>query len=83
MPIKDDHLKFLGFIVSFLILFISALTGWHTTVISQLPEHYVRLERYKEDHLHYKETLIRIENKLDKMIIHKTLKGAADGTYSN
>ena len=75
MSIREDHIKFLGFIVTILLIIISGITGWHTTILASLPNNYVRLERYNCDETKQQTTLQRIETKLDTLIMKRISGG--------
>ncbi len=71
MPTDDlraVQIKMLNYAIYALIFILSSITAWNSISISALPNDYVRLERYKADHVVYQDTLQRIENKLDRIL---------------
>ena len=68
MPSDPREIKMLKYAIYGLIFILTSITGWNSFCITNLPDNYVRLERYKEDRIVYRDTLVRIEDKLDHLI---------------
>lgn len=71
--------KWLTYLVYFLLVVLTLLSGWNTTKISNLPNNYVRLERYQTDSSRIECTLGAINHKLDRLIERGLQKGGWDG----
>ena len=84
MPRKDlseNTIKFLTWLVGFLLVALTLFTGWNTNAIdkvdtrvdhtnekiSQLPREFVRLERYQSDTVLIRADLTLIMQKLDRL----------------
>ena len=68
MPTDPKEVKVLKYALYALIFVLTSVTAWSAIRIADLPESYVRLERYKEDRITYRDSLKRIEAKLDHLI---------------
>ena len=68
MPSDPREIKMLKYAIYVLVFILTSITGWNSLCITRLPDNYVRLERYKEDRIVYRNALIRIEDKLDHLI---------------
>ena len=66
---KTIQIKILTYGIYALMAFLAVITGWHTTIIKELPDDYVRLERYVDDRIDVRESLKRIESKIDQVIM--------------
>ena len=64
MPENNGRVKWLMWIVGFVLMVSLFLVGLNMASIKEMPEKYVRLERYKCDMQDIKAALIRIEYKL-------------------
>ena len=69
MPSDSREIKLLKYAILGLIFVMGSLITWNSVSISCLPNNYVRLERYKEDKQDMKNSLKRIEEKLDHLIV--------------
>ncbi|HEC65616.1 MAG TPA: hypothetical protein ENI23_09990 [bacterium] len=68
MPSDPREVKLLKYAIIGLVFIMGSLVTWNSISISTMPNSYVRLERYKEDKKDTKDSLTRIENKLDHLI---------------
>ena len=77
--LSDSKVKWLTYLVYFLLAILSIVTAFNTYLISDLPKEYVRLERYKSDLINWNERYIsdreirdrnqtKIETKLDEVL---------------
>ena len=48
---KTIQIKILTYGIYALMAFLAVITRWHTTIIKELPDDYVRLERYVDDRI--------------------------------
>lgn len=64
--LNSNKIKFLTYLVYVLLTLLTAVSVYHFTEITNLPETYVRLERYTCDMQKIEKQLDRIINKLDK-----------------
>ena len=61
----------LTWLVYALIMFLTGVTGWQQIKFMNLPQEFVRLERYQSDKSDTKESLSRIERKLDELVMKR------------
>lgn len=77
--LDDSKVKWLTYLVYFLLVVLSAVTGFNTYLISEIPKEYVRLERYKEDTKNWlsrytsdigvtRDEYKKLDTKLDKIV---------------
>ena len=64
--LNNNRVKFLTYLVYVLLTLLTAVSIYHFTEITTLPETYVRLERYICDMAKIEKQLDRIIDKLDK-----------------
>lgn len=69
--LNKTQVKILTWVVYALIFFLTTITGWQQIQFFNMPDNYVRLERYKTDSNRMDTTLGRIENKIDQLIKEK------------
>ena len=82
-PGSDDRrTEWLTYLVYILLTFLTAVTGWGQIRVTRLeakmaslPDHYVRLERYKADTCRVESLLTRISDKIDGVQIRCMPKG--------
>ena len=72
---NNRSIKFLTFLVYFLLAFLTFFSGWQQVQISKwadkfdtLPKEYISKERYLTDKADVAERLKRIDEKLDRLI---------------
>lgn len=65
---SNGEAKVLKWIVSVLILILTGTTAWNALSIANLPDKYVRLERYQCDQKDIKDALNKMDDKLDELI---------------
>ncbi|MBT7628767.1 MAG: hypothetical protein HN597_03560 [Desulfobacula sp.] len=70
----------LTWLVYALIMFLTVVTGWQQIKFTELPNEFVRLERYQSDENKSTESLCRIERKLDELIMSRVLAGKTNDT---
>jgi len=63
------QVKILTWVVYGLIMFLTVVTGWQQVKLFEMPNEFVRLERYQSDSNTSRESLKRIENKIDSLIM--------------
>jgi len=59
--LNESKVKWLTYLVYVLLTAITVISGWNTVRITDMPDRYVRLERYQTD-------VSRINSKLDNLI---------------
>ena len=72
--LKSIQIKILTYGIYALIFVLTSLTAWQHLQLTELPDNYVRLERYKEDQKIDRGSLERIEDKLDQLIMSRNKK---------
>lgn len=63
-----QKVKWLTYMIYFLLTVLTVMTGWNSATISGLPEKYVRLERYQCDTTRVEKTLQSMNSKLDRLV---------------
>ena len=66
--LNESRVKWLTYLVYILLSILTLVTGWHTVALSNLPDKYVRLERYQSDASRIENNLKTINYKLDRLI---------------
>ena len=69
--LNGSTVKWLTYLVYILLSVLTLITGWHTVALSNLPDKYVRLERYQSDAGRIESNLKNISDKLDRLIERK------------
>lgn len=69
--LKLAQIRILTWGIYGLMAFLTVVTGWMTIQVSAMPKEYVSIERYKENLEKNKTSLVRIESKLDQLLISK------------
>lgn len=69
MPSDPREVKLLKYACYALIFILSSITIWNSLSVINLPDNYVRLERYQHDSELNQCSLERIELKLDRLIM--------------
>ena len=69
--LNESKVKWLTYLVYVLLTAITVISGWNTVNISDMPNQYVRLERYQADSQRIEHSLRVIDSKLDKLIERK------------
>jgi len=69
--LNESKVRWLTYLVYILLTAITIVSGWNTVKITDMPDKYVRLERYQTDTNRIERTLIAIDAKLDKLIDRK------------
>ncbi|MCP4579818.1 MAG: hypothetical protein GY846_26405 [Deltaproteobacteria bacterium] len=77
--LDSAKVKWLTYLIYFLLAVLTFMSGWNTTKISAMPDKYVRLERYQSDSGRIECTLRDIDSKLDRIIERGLPKGGGDG----
>ena len=67
--LNTPAVRWLTFLVYGLIVVLTIMTGWHQATIGELPDNYVRLERYQSDNTRIEQGLRDINQKLDALMI--------------
>jgi len=73
--LNESRVKWLTYLVYILLFVLTLITGWHTVALSNLPDKYVRLERYQTDAGRIESNLKAINDKLDRLIAYRNVKG--------
>lgn len=64
--LDDGKVKWLTYLVYILLTIMTGLTTWHTIILFQMPDKYVRLERYIQDNSNWLERYTKDQNRLEK-----------------
>lgn len=72
--LNETQVKVLTWVVYALIFILTTVTAWQHIEIYNMPEKFVRLERYQADTESRVNALIRIENKVDQLLMKQAEK---------
>jgi len=66
--LNNAQTRFLTYLVYVLLTILTIVVGWQALTISQIPDKYVRLERYICDVNDLKEDIRCLSNKIDRFL---------------
>jgi len=69
--LNGNQVKFLTYLVYVLLTILTIVVAWQAVTIAQIPDKYVRLERYGCDVKDVKERLKALDTKLDRYLGYK------------